>query len=155
MASAGKQSSWPEQLLQRRLLDQLQSLPEVADLQPEALLEEFRALQLMAMYNGPPREPTGGDDPATGGDDQATVAAADGSLESGGGGGAAGGVDVRAELSDGLRASGQKGKKGIDADMEEFLLQQVRGPQTQTSNHIGKQCYLQPVCFTQESWAAR
>lgn len=44
MAAAGKQGGWSEQKLQRRLLDQLQ--PEVAKLQPDELLAEFKALQV-------------------------------------------------------------------------------------------------------------
>ena len=52
VAAAGKQAAWPEQLLQRRLLVQLQSMPAVSHLTPQELLSEYRALQLMAMYNG-------------------------------------------------------------------------------------------------------
>lgn len=50
--AAGQQASWPEQLLHRQLLDQLQSLPELVGLAPQQLLEEYRALQLMVLYNG-------------------------------------------------------------------------------------------------------
>lgn len=52
VAAAGQQASWPEQLLHRRLLDQLQSLPELSGLSPQQLLDEYRALQLMVLYNG-------------------------------------------------------------------------------------------------------
>jgi hypothetical protein len=50
VAAAGQQGGWSEQKLQRRLLDQLQ--PEVACMQPDELLAEFKALQMMVMYNG-------------------------------------------------------------------------------------------------------
>jgi hypothetical protein len=82
VAAAGQQGGWCEQKLQRRLLDQLQ--PEVACMQPDELLAEFKALQMMVMYNG-----------ADGGEVQ-------------------------------QQGSG-KGKKGVDAKTEEFLVQQV-GP---------------------------
>jgi hypothetical protein len=83
VAAAGKQGAWSEQKLQRRLLDQLQSVPEVSRLQPDELLAEYKALQMMVMYNGADSEP------------------------------------------DAQQAS--KAKKGIDAETEEFFVQQVRG----------------------------
>lgn len=49
VAAAGQQASWPEQLLHRRLLNQLQSMPELAGLAPQQLLDEYRALQLMEL----------------------------------------------------------------------------------------------------------
>ena len=53
ITAAAQQGHWPEELLQRRLLDQLQQVPAIAALGPEELLAEYRALQLMALYNGP------------------------------------------------------------------------------------------------------
>ena len=50
VAAAGQQGGWSEQKLQRCLLDQLQ--PEVACMQPDELLAEFKALQMMVMYDG-------------------------------------------------------------------------------------------------------
>jgi hypothetical protein len=72
VAAAGQQASWPEQLLHRRLLDQLQSLPELAGLAPQQLLEEYRALQLMVLCNG------GGEEAAAAAADGAVGAAAEG-----------------------------------------------------------------------------
>jgi hypothetical protein len=81
VAAAGQQGGWSEQKLQRRLLDQLQ--PEVACMQPDELLAEFKALQMMVMYNG---------------------------------------ADASAEAQ---QQGAGKGKKDMDAQTEEFLVQQV------------------------------
>ena len=77
-------------------MDELQQLPEDSDLQPQELLSEFRALQMMALYNG--RQGSGD---AT---DLDVIAAADAGLAVG---------------------KGQIMKKKFDEKMEEFLLQQV------------------------------
>lgn len=86
---------WPEQLLQRRLLDQLQALPGWSEVDPDTLLADYRDLQMMALYNGPE-----GDS----GDNQQAMQA----------------------VGDVMVPVGEKGKKGFDRDMEEFLVQQVR-----------------------------
>lgn len=53
LASAGSKASWPEEYLQRRLLDQLQALPGWSEVDPDTLLADYRDLQMMALYNGP------------------------------------------------------------------------------------------------------
>lgn len=52
MAATAQQQHKPEQLLQAALLRQLENYQEFLDLDPSALWEELRALQLAALYGG-------------------------------------------------------------------------------------------------------
>jgi hypothetical protein len=101
VAAAAQHASFPEQLLQRRLLDQLQALPWLTELNPQQLLEEYRALQMMVLYNG---------DSWSGTQEQSRAE-----------------KDAVPDVGPGhvRRDQGSKKKGGRDEEMEEFLVQQV------------------------------